>query len=289
MKAHLQLSALALVGTMVLVGCPKKEEGNEQPAAQPSTTAAPSAAALVADPTPPPKKEPTALVVESGVAGVAARVKSEVDGKEPDPGERSAAIAAGKASFAPPTGWASGKSGIWATATSADKKAAVAAGNFGATETASAKLAEAATALGYSECTWAPPETVSVGKDKLAGVAADGICKQGGAQVKTAYVAFDSMKALALGGWADGGDATGVFSTFRHTKGVAGGSGDSTGLKACCDALAQNANSAPPEQKGSYLTAAASCRALISNPQGRALLGQVRALLAGASVPANCR
>lgn len=198
-------------------------------------------------------------------------------------------MVAGKATFAAPTGWTAGKSGIWTTATAADNKAAVAAGNFGATETVTAKLTEAATALGYADCQWAPAETVTVGKDKLAGVAADGNCKQGGAQVKAAYVAFDSMKVLALGGFADGGDATGVFSTFRHAKGVAGGGGDSTGLKPCCDALAQNANSAPPEQKGSYLAAAATCRSLISNPQGRALLGQVRAMLAGANVPTSCR
>ncbi|MBK9262618.1 MAG: hypothetical protein IPM54_22790 [Polyangiaceae bacterium] len=283
LKAQLKLGALTLIGIFVLAGCPK-DESNDVPPAQPSAAVVPSATAE----TPPPKPT-TSLVPESGMAGVAARVKGEVDAKEPDAGARGSAIAAGKATFAAPTGWTAGKSGIWTTATAADKKAAVAAGNFAATETATAKLTEAATALGYSDCQWAPAETVTVGKDKLAGVAADGHCKQGDARVTTAYVAFDSMKVLALGGFADGGDATGVFSTFRHVKGVAGGGGDSTGLKACCDALAQNANSAPPEQKGSYLAAAATCRSLISNPQGRALLGQVRAMLAGANVPTSCR
>jgi hypothetical protein len=287
LKAQLTLSALAVGGIFVLAGCPK-EESNDQPSSQATASAAPSAAATPTADTPAPKPT-TALVPESGVAGVAARVKSEVDAKDPDAGARGLTIAAGKATFAAPSGWEAAKSGIWSSALAADKKAGVTAGNYAATEAATAKLPEAATALGYSDCQWAPAETVSVGKDKLAGVAADGICKQGGAQVKTAYVAFDSMKVLVLGGWAEGGDATGVFSTFRHAKGVAGGGGDSSGLKACCDALAQNANSAPPEQKGSYLQAAALCRGLISNQQGRALLGTVRAALAGANVPSSCR
>jgi hypothetical protein len=284
LKAQLSLSTLALMGTLVLAGCPKDEPQDVAPPA-PSVAVAP--APLTAEA--PAPKPTTALVPESGVAGIAARVKGEVDSKEADAGARGSTLVAGKATFATPSGWKDGKSGIWSTSTSADNKSAVTAGNFAATEAATAKLTEAATALGYADCQWAPAETVTVGKDKLAGVAADGKCKQGGAQVTAAYVAFDSMKVLVLGGWADGGDATGVFSTFRHAKGVAGGSGDATGLKACCDALAQNANSAPLDQKGAYTLAAGNCRALISNPQGRALLGQVRALLAGASVPSSCR
>lgn len=286
LKAQSTLCVLAIGGFFVLAGCPKEEPDPPPPPV--AATAAPSATAAITAEAPAPKPT-TALVPESGVAGVGARVKGEIDGKEPDAGARGPTLAAGKATFAAPTGWNPGKGGAWNSAASADNKAGVAAGTYGATEAATAKLPDAAAALGYTDCQWAPAETVSVGKDKLAGVAADGTCKQGGAQVKAAYVAFDSMKVLAVGGWADGGDATGVFSTFRHTKGVAGGSGDSTGLKACCDALAQNANSAPIEQKGSYLQAAAVCRGLISNPQGRALLGSVRAALAGASVPSSCR
>ncbi len=284
LKAHLSLSALTVLGTLVLAGCPKDEPADPPPP-PPSSATAPASITAEA----PPTKPTTSLIPESAVAGIAARVKMEVDSKEPDAGARGSTIVAGKATFAAPTGWAAGKSGIWSTATAADKKAAVTAGNFAATETATAKLTEAAAALGYSDCQWAPAETVTVGKDKIAGVAGDGNCKAGGAPVKAAYLAFDSMKVLALGGFADGGDATGLFSTFRHAKGVAGGSGDSTGIAACCSALAQNAGSAPPDQKGAYLTAAATCRALISNPQGRALLGSVRAMLAGASVPATCR
>lgn len=285
LKAHLTLSALAVLGTFVLVGCKDKEEtADPPPAPPPSAAVVPSITAEA-----PAPKPTTSLIPESAVAGIAARVKGEVDSKEPDAGARGSTIVAGKATFAAPSGWAAGKSGIWSTATAADKKSAVTAGNFAATETANAKLTEAAAALGYSDCQWAPPETVTVGKDKLAGVAGDGNCKQGGAPVKAAYVAFDSMKVLALGGWADGSDASGLFSTFRHAKGVAGGGGDSTGIAACCSALSQNAGSAPPDQKGAYLQAAAACKALVSNPQGRALLASVRGMLAGASVPATCR
>jgi hypothetical protein len=284
LKAQLSLSALIVLGSVFLFGCPSKEDPKDTPTPQPSASAATSATAEV-----PAVKPSTSLVVESAVPGIAARVKGEVDSKDPDAGARGSTIVAGKATFAAPTGWKAGKSGIWSTATAADNKSAVTAGNFAATETANAKLTEAATALGYSDCQWAPPETVTVGKDKLAGVAGDGKCKQGGASVTAAYVAFDSMKVLAMGGWADGSDATGVFSTFRHAKGVAGGGGDSTGISACCSALAQNAGSAPPNQKGSYLAAAAACRALVANPQGRALLGSVRAMLAGGTVPPTCR
>lgn len=286
MKLRSTLVVLSL-GLLAVPACSNKDEAKDSPppAAPPSATAA---APVVPDPPPAAAKPQTALVPESGVAGVAARVKGEVDGKEPDTGDRGAAIVAGKATFVGPKDWTAGKSGIWTTATSADKKAAVTAGNYAATEAATAKLPEAAAALGYSDCNWAPAETVSVGKDKLAGVAADGVCKQGGAPVKVAYVAFDSMKVLAVGGWADGGDATGVFSTFRHVKGVAGGGGGSDGIKACCAALSQNANSAPIDQKGAYLQAAAICNGLASNPQARALLGQVRSALKGANVPASC-
>lgn len=284
----LQSTHVALVlGLFVVPACSNKDDAKDAPPPPPPPSATATAAApVVADP-PATAKPQTALVPESGVAGVAARVKGEVDGKEPDAGDRGAAMVAGKATFVGPKDWTAGKSGVWTTATSADKKAAVTAGTFGASEAATAKLPEAAAALGYSDCTWAPAETVSVGKDKLAGVAADGTCKQGGASVKVAYVAFDSMKVLALGGWADGGDATGVFSTFRHVKGVAGG-GAPDGIKACCAALSQNANSAPLDQKGAYLQAAAICNGLASNPQARALLGQVRSALKGANVPASC-
>jgi hypothetical protein len=67
------------------------------------------------------------------------------------------------------------------------------------------------------------------------------------------------------------------------------GGGDSTGIKKCCAALAQNANSAPPEQKGAYLAAAAACNGLINSPQGRQALAGLRGALQGAQMPPACQ
>jgi hypothetical protein len=71
-------------------------------------------------------------------------------------------------------------------------------------------------------------------------------------------------------------------------KKVTGG-GDATGIKKCCAALAQNANSAPPEQKGAYVAAAQACNSLVASPQGRQALASLRGLLAGAQMPAACK
>jgi hypothetical protein len=65
--------------------------------------------------------------------------------------------------------------------------------------------------------------------------------------------------------------------------------GDATGIRKCCAALAQNANSAPPEQKGGYLAAAAACNGLVNSPQGRQALAGLRGLLLGAQLPAACK
>jgi hypothetical protein len=67
------------------------------------------------------------------------------------------------------------------------------------------------------------------------------------------------------------------------------GTGDPTGVRKCCSALRQNANTAPPEQKGAYITAATACDGLVNNPQGRAALAQLRGLLLGAQMPAACQ
>jgi hypothetical protein len=72
-------------------------------------------------------------------------------------------------------------------------------------------------------------------------------------------------------------------------KVVKGPAVDSTGIRACCAALRGNAKSAPPDQVMVYNMAAAVCDGLVNNPQGRAALGQVRAALRGASMPAACQ
>jgi hypothetical protein len=67
------------------------------------------------------------------------------------------------------------------------------------------------------------------------------------------------------------------------------GTGDPTGVRKCCSALSQNANSAPPEQKAGYLAAAAACNGLVNNPSGRQALAGLRGLLLGAKMPAACQ
>jgi hypothetical protein len=67
------------------------------------------------------------------------------------------------------------------------------------------------------------------------------------------------------------------------------GGGDPTGVRKCCTALRQNANSAPLDQKGSLLSAAAMCDGLVNSPQGRQALSAVRGLVKGAGMPAECK
>jgi hypothetical protein len=67
------------------------------------------------------------------------------------------------------------------------------------------------------------------------------------------------------------------------------GGGDPTGVRRCCSALRQNANSAPLDQKGSYLSAAAMCDGLVNSPQGRQALSAVRGILKGANMPGDCK
>ena len=78
----------------------------------------------------------------------------------------------------------------------------------------------------------------------------------------------------------DAGDAAAKVGT---------GGGDPTGMRKCCSALRQNANSAPPEQKASYLSAAGICDGLVNSPQGRQALSAVRSALLGAKMPAACQ
>ena len=82
---------------------------------------------------------------------------------------------------------------------------------------------------------------------------------------------------------SDGGDDAGDAG-----KKVVG-TGDPTGVKKCCAALAQNANSAPLDQKAGYAAAAAACNGLVNNPQGRQGLVALRGLLRGANMPSSCQ
>jgi hypothetical protein len=70
---------------------------------------------------------------------------------------------------------------------------------------------------------------------------------------------------------------------------VGTGGGSFATISKCCNALAGNAASAPPEQKGSYLAAAAACQGLKNTPAAQQAFSQIRAFLAGAKMPGACQ
>jgi type IV secretory pathway VirB10-like protein len=67
------------------------------------------------------------------------------------------------------------------------------------------------------------------------------------------------------------------------------GGGSFATISKCCAALQQNANSAPPEQKGSYLAAAAACQGLKNTPAAQQAFAQLRSYLMGAKMPGACQ
>ncbi|MEZ4439979.1 MAG: hypothetical protein R3B72_12860 [Polyangiaceae bacterium] len=266
---------------VALTGCPE-EESDTPPPPPPATTATP-------EPAPAPTPAPTALQVDNGptAEGIDARIKAEVDNREPDAGFSGSALSVPKGTFTVATGWTTKKSGTFTVASAADGKTHFAAASTG-TATPTAQLDGAASAMGLTDCKWAATDSATVGKDKLVSTVADGVCKKDGADVKAAYASLNSENILAMGAWAADGDANAMFNSFRSAKKAAGG-GDASGIAACCAALQQNAASAPPQQKGAYLAAFGACNAVRNSPQGRAALAQVRALLAGLNMPAACR
>lgn len=86
-----------------------------------------------------------------------------------------------------------------------------------------------------------------------------------------------------------GADAADTADASDGAVKASGTGADPTGVRRCCQALRQNANSAPLDQKGPMLSAAAMCDGLVNSPQGRQALVAVRGLLKGASVPSSCQ
>ncbi len=86
----------------------------------------------------------------------------------------------------------------------------------------------------------------------------------------------------------DAGSDAGDAGDAGDAKAVGTG-GDPTGVRKCCNALAQNQKSAPPDQQLAYGAAIVACNGLVNSPQGRQALVSVRAALRGASVPAACQ
>lgn len=67
------------------------------------------------------------------------------------------------------------------------------------------------------------------------------------------------------------------------------GGGASGSIAKCCAALQSNANSAPLDQKGYYMTAATMCNGMRNTPSAQQAFGQLRQFLAGAKMPAACK
>ncbi|MBW2457533.1 MAG: hypothetical protein JRI68_23700 [Deltaproteobacteria bacterium] len=287
MKAKLTQSALVVFAMFGLAGCP--EESTEEtgpPQSSADTTKAETTA--TAAPT-------VALTVDNGpgTPGVTPRAKMALDNQAPDGGATGGtfAVKGTKGSFGVPKGWATSQSGDFSIRAAADKKSSFTATSWGEKEDPSSKRDPAAAALQLTDCVWGAPESISLGKDKLPAMVADGTCKHAGVNSPVVYatIAGDDLNVAALGAWEDpGGDQKPVFSIFKSAK-KAGGGGDPTGIGACCAALQQNSVNAPLQQKGYYLAALGVCNSLRSNPQGRAALGQVRAALQSANVPAACQ
>lgn len=84
-----------------------------------------------------------------------------------------------------------------------------------------------------------------------------------------------------------GSDAAADADADAAKPGTGGGSFAT--ISKCCNALAGNAASAPPEQKGSYLAAAAACQGLKNTPAAQQAFAQIRSFLAGAKMPGACQ
>jgi hypothetical protein len=68
--------------------------------------------------------------------------------------------------------------------------------------------------------------------------------------------------------------------------GPGGGSGT---LTKCCQALQQNANSAPLDQKMYYMAAANACNGMRNTPAGQQAFSNIRSFLNGAKMPGACK
>jgi hypothetical protein len=255
-------------------GCPEKEETKPTPLVPPPVvdagTAAPTAAVTVEQP-------PTAKIEP--------RVKVELDGRADGITGTAVAQTGATGSLQVPATWTTTK-GEPTVSKTADGKSQVAVSSFVAAEGPAAKVAAASTALGLSNCTWNPPEALTVGKNKLPATAADGLCTRGAVQARAAWVAPTAESLLVVGSWDPDGDAGSVFGSMRAIAKPTGG--DPTGIAACCNALSQNAKSAPPDQQLLYGAAISLCQAAKSDPNARQALAGVRAALRGANVPASC-
>ncbi|MFO0618135.1 MAG: hypothetical protein U0414_36420 [Polyangiaceae bacterium] len=287
------VAALGCTLTMACSNKPKDDAGAEEedtssppptsttPAANKGSSAASTGGGETTKPTsttPAPTESGTATAPPA--AGIEAHVKAELDGKTE--GTKGDAVLAKdtKASVQVPSAWKKEAKGDVSTATSADGKQAIAVSAY---DGSAPKLDAAAAAIGLTGCKWGTVENVTVGKDKLAGIAADGVCTKGGASVHTAYLGDLTDNFLVVGVWDN--DMKSVFDSMRSIAKTADGPDP---IAACCNALNSNMLNAPAQQKLIYAAAIAACNNLKGNAQGRAALGAVRSLLVGVAAPGTC-
>ena len=270
MKHTIPIAILA--GALALAACEPEETVADAPA-EPTTE------------TPPPPETTTTLEPEPAVPGIVPRVKAELDRRDDGATGPKLAITGARGAMQTPPAWTttSGAPGTLTLAKSQDGKAQLAAtGDV-------TKLDQALEALGLTDCRWAPTESIVAGRNELTASAADGLCKRGDVELPAAQLTVPDASILAVGVWEKGSDDAGLFATLRSVTGAAKTGGGVGGIAACCAALEQNRKSAPPEQQGYYASAIGICRSIQSNPQARAMLGQVQGALRGANVPAACR
>lgn len=286
------VAALGCTLTMACSNKPKDDAGaEEEESAAPATTSTAAkgstAAATTGGGEQPKPTGDTSSSSGSGTptatppkAGIEPHVKAELDGKTE--GTKGDAILAkdAKASVQVPSTWKKEAKGDVSTASSPDGKQAIAVSAY---DGSAPKLDAAAAAIGLTGCSWGTVENVTVGKDKLAGIAADGVCTKGGAQVHTAYLGDLTDNFLVVGVWDN--DMKSVFDNMRSIAKTADGPDP---IAACCNALNANMQSAPPQQKLLYAAAIAACNAAKGSAQGRAALAGIRGALVGIAAPGTC-
>jgi hypothetical protein len=237
----MRLAHYALICAMLIPSCKTKTDDTP-----PMPTAPPPAS------TPEPV-QPTVLSTTEPVAP-GEIVRPELDGREDGITGTLVSVSGAKANFKIPTDWKLTKS-EFQVATAADQKSELVAGS-GMDPTA--VLDKMAAAAGLSGCTWQPPQSMTVGKDKLSAQGADGSCKKGAAPMTAGYMSTEGL--VVLGAWDPAADRSGVFGSMRSVAKAATGPGGVSNLVACCRALAQNAKSqANPMVAGSMIQAASLC------------------------------
>jgi hypothetical protein len=239
----MRLSHYALIGLMLLPSC--KKESDDPPPMPAATTV------VSAEPPAPTVLTPAEPAAPGEV------VRPELDNRDDGLTGTPLTVSGAKASMQVASDWKVTK-GTTTVATAADDKSRLAAGTYG-TDGPTTMVETLATAAGLAGCTWGPPQTLTVGKDKLSAQAADGKCKRNGVDTPAAYVAAENL--AVVGAWDASADRSALFGAMRTIGKVKAGGPSVSRLVACCRVLANNAKSSPPPQNGFMLQAAATCEA----------------------------